>query len=61
MLHTPLVIQRTSRICSDCFSVLFQFTLKLQVELTHLRELCRVWLLLEPPLRSLYQTLDDAP
>ena len=38
VLRTPLIARRTSRVCSDCFSTLFQLTLKLQVELSHLRE-----------------------
>ena len=61
VLRTPLVVWGTFRICSACFSTLFQLTLKLQVELTYLRELGLVWLFPEPALRSLHQTLDDAP
>ena len=33
VLRTPLVVWGTSRICSACFSTLFQFTLKLQAHM----------------------------
>ena len=61
VLRILLVTRRTSHVCSDCFSALFQFALQLQVELPHLHELRLVWLLPEPTLHGLYQALDDAP